>query len=63
MAEADGIGAVLVALQHGDSFFPGGAVSFSWGLEALRADERVCPWSRYGSKHACLASAARAWAS
>lgn len=41
MAEPADIGAVLVALQHGDSFFPGGAVSFSWGLEALRADDRV----------------------
>lgn len=29
---------LLTALQHADSFFPGGAVSFSWGLEALRAD-------------------------
>jgi urease accessory protein len=29
---------LLVALQHADSFFPSGSVSFSWGLEALRAD-------------------------
>ena len=28
----------LAALQHADSFFPSGAVSFSWGIEALRAD-------------------------
>ena len=41
MAEPVDTAAVLAALQHGDSFFPGGAVSFSWGLEALRADERV----------------------
>lgn len=29
---------LLTAFQHADSFFPAGAVSFSWGLEALRAD-------------------------
>lgn len=29
---------LLAALQHADSFFPSGAISFSWGLEALRAD-------------------------
>lgn len=29
---------LLVALQHGDSFFPGGNVAFSWGLEMLRND-------------------------
>lgn len=28
-------GTLLNVLQHGDSFFPSGAVSFSWGLEAL----------------------------
>lgn len=28
-------------LQHGDSFFPGGAASFSWGLETLSADGQV----------------------
>jgi urease accessory protein len=32
---------LLAALQHADSFFPSGAVSFSWGLEALRADGLV----------------------
>lgn len=32
---------LLVTLQHADSFFPSGAVSFSWGLEALRADGLV----------------------
>ncbi|MBT4888198.1 MAG: urease accessory protein UreF [Rhodospirillales bacterium] len=26
---------LLASLQHGDSFFPSGAVSFSWGLETL----------------------------
>lgn len=29
---------LLRVLQHGDSFFPSGAVAFSWGLEALRND-------------------------
>ncbi len=33
-----GSGADLAALQFGDSFFPSGAVSFSLGLETLRAD-------------------------
>ncbi|MBM3518575.1 MAG: urease accessory protein UreF [Alphaproteobacteria bacterium] len=33
--------ALLAALQHGDSFFPSGAVSFSWGLETLAADGAV----------------------
>src|SRR5579872_1441486 len=32
---------LLTTLQHADSFFPSGAVSFSWGLEALRADGLV----------------------
>lgn len=32
----------LVLLQHGDSFFPSGAVSFSWGLETLAEDGLVC---------------------
>ena len=31
----------LILLQHGDSFFPSGAVSFSWGLETLAEDGRV----------------------
>ena len=31
----------LALLQHGDSFFPSGAVSFSWGLETLAEDGRV----------------------
>ena len=31
----DDAGSLLNALQHGDSFFPSGAVSFSWGLEAM----------------------------
>lgn len=33
--------ALLIALQHGDSFFPSGAISFSWGLETLVADGRI----------------------
>lgn len=33
--------ASLTLLQHGDSFFPSGAVSFSWGLETLCAEGRV----------------------
>ncbi len=32
---------LLAALQHGDSFFPSGSVSFSWGLEALCTDGKV----------------------
>ena len=28
----------LAAFQHSDSFFPAGAASFSWGIEALKAD-------------------------
>lgn len=31
----------LVALQQADSFFPGGGVSFSWGLEGLYGDGLV----------------------
>ena len=31
----------LALLQLGDSFFPSGAASFSWGLETLRADGLV----------------------
>jgi len=33
--------ALLTLLQHGDSFFPSGAVSFSWGIETLGADGRM----------------------
>ena len=29
------VGQALAVLQFGDSFFPSGAVSFSWGLEGL----------------------------
>ena len=29
---------LLGALQHADSFFPSGSVSFSWGLETLHTD-------------------------
>ena len=32
---------ILALLQHGDSFFPSGAVSFSWGLEMLKQDDFV----------------------
>ena len=32
---------LLALLQHGDSFFPSGAVSFSWGVETLVADGKV----------------------
>jgi len=32
----------LALLQFGDSFFPTGAASFSWGLETLRSDGLVC---------------------
>lgn len=32
---------LLGALQHADSFFPSGSVSFSWGLETLHADRKV----------------------
>lgn len=33
--------ALLAALQHGDSFFPSGAFSFSWGLETLIAEGAI----------------------
>ncbi len=32
---------LLAALQHGDSFFPSGQASFSWGLEDLASDGRI----------------------
>lgn len=32
---------LLIMLQHGDSFFPSGAVSFSWGIETLGADGKI----------------------
>jgi len=32
---------LLGALQYGDSFFPSGSVSFSWGLETLHSDRMV----------------------
>lgn len=35
------IATVLAALQLGDSFFPSGGTSFSWGLETLRAEGLV----------------------
>lgn len=33
--------AMLLSLQHGDSFFPSGAMAFSWGLESLMRDGLV----------------------
>lgn len=33
--------ALLLALQHGDSFFPGGMIPFSWGLETLAFERAV----------------------
>lgn len=41
MSDAADALADLALLQFGDSFFPSGAVSFSWGLETLCADGRV----------------------
>lgn len=32
---------LLATLQNADSFFPGGGIAFSWGLETLIADRRV----------------------
>ncbi len=32
---------LLAALQNADSFFPGGGIAFSWGLETLIADVRI----------------------
>ena len=37
---ADG-GRLFALLQHADSFFPGGQVSFSWGLEELAGSGRI----------------------
>jgi len=34
--------ALLATLQNADSFFPGGSIAFSWGLETLIADRQVC---------------------
>ncbi|MCF5636422.1 urease accessory protein UreF, partial [Pseudomonas syringae] len=34
----NGLSSLLLALQQADSFFPGGAVAWSWGLETLLAD-------------------------
>jgi len=40
----DDAGSLLKVLQHGDSFFPSGAVSFSWGLEAMaQSGLLTCP--------------------
>ncbi|MDW3094562.1 MAG: urease accessory UreF family protein [Gammaproteobacteria bacterium] len=32
---------ILTVLQFGDSFFPSGAVSFSWGIEMLKEDNII----------------------
>ena len=32
---------LLTMLQHADSFFPSGTVSFSWGIETLGADGKI----------------------
>lgn len=40
-AGVDALAALLCTLQHGDSFFPSGAVAFSYGLETLCADSYV----------------------
>ncbi len=32
---------ILTILQYGDSFFPSGAVSFSWGVEMLKEDNII----------------------
>ena len=32
---------LLLALQHGDTAFPGGQFAFSWGLEGLAADGKL----------------------
>ncbi len=32
---------IFTLLQHGDTFFPSGAVSFSWGLEMLKEDALI----------------------
>lgn len=39
--EGSDLSALLRTLQHGDSFFPSGAVAFSYGLETLCADGQV----------------------
>ncbi len=41
LSNLPGISNLLGALQHADSFFPSGSVSFSWGLETLHADHVV----------------------
>jgi urease accessory protein len=35
------IATLLASLQNADSFFPGGGIAFSWGLETLIADRQV----------------------
>lgn len=40
--------ALLLLLQHGDSFFPGGGFASSWGLETLYADRALGDASSLG---------------
>jgi urease accessory protein len=35
------VSGLLATLQNADSFFPGGAIAFSWGLETLITDRQV----------------------
>ena len=35
------LASAMALLQYGDSFFPSGAISFSWGLEALVSEGRL----------------------
>jgi hypothetical protein len=35
------LASAMALLQYGDSFFPSGAISFSWGLEALVSEGRI----------------------
>ena len=39
---------LLGALQYADSFFPSGSISFSWGLETLRADGEIVSVEQVG---------------
>ncbi|MBI6576827.1 urease accessory UreF family protein [Pseudomonas viridiflava] len=42
----DDLGSALLAMQQADSFFPTGAVAWSWGLETLKADGHLGPIER-----------------
>jgi len=54
-------GALLTALQHGDSAFPSGGFAFSWGLETLKTDGLVT--GADGVQAFLLGQLARRWAS